>query len=87
MNNKHRKTLKSIFAKPVPSNLKWKDIEKLFINLGAKISEGHGSRVRIELFGLDMVFHRPHPKPDTDKGSVISVRQFLILVGINENEI
>ena len=77
MNQKHRKTLKAIFKKPVPSNIRWSDIENLFIHLGADVSEGKGSRVAIELNGEEAVFHRPHPSPDTDKGAVKSVRRFL----------
>ena len=45
--------------------------------LGADISEGSGSRVRISLNGVDAVFHRPHPRKETDKGSMKSMRRFL----------
>ena len=82
MNKKHRKTLETIFKNPVPSNVKWRDIEALFINLGANISEGNGSRVRIELNKVKAVFHRPHPRPETDKGALISVRKFLQNAGV-----
>jgi hypothetical protein len=78
MNKKQRKTLELVFKNPVQSNIKWTDIESLFENLGAQISEGNGSRVRIALNGIRAVFHRPHPKRDADKGAVMSVRKFLI---------
>ena len=55
----------------------WSDIEALFSALGTKISEGNGSRVRVELNGERAVFHRPHPESNTDKGAVKSVRRFL----------
>lgn len=84
MNQKHRKTLKAIFKVPVQSNVRWNDIENLLINLGAKISEGRGSRVRIELNGEEFVFHRPHPSPETDKGALKSVRRFLENAGVND---
>jgi hypothetical protein len=45
--------------------------------LGAEISEGSGSRVKILLNDEEAVFHRPHPKPDTDKGALKSMRRFL----------
>ena len=77
MNNKNKKTYEEIFTNPVKANIKWDDIEALFISLGAKISEGSGSRVRIELNGERAVFHRPHPEKTTDKGAVKSVREFL----------
>ena len=82
MNKKQKKTLESIFKTPVPSNVKWDDIESLLLNLNADISEGSGSRVRIELNGIKAVFHRPHPKRETDKGALVSVRRFLINAGV-----
>jgi len=87
VNKKHKKTLKAIFTKPIPSNIRWGDIENLFIHLGADVSEGRGSRVAIELNGEEAVFHRPHPSPDADKGSVKSVRRFLENAGITYDEI
>ena len=87
MNKKHRHTLSLIFKTPVPSNVRWNDIEKLFINMGASVSEARGSRVRIELHGEEAVFHRPHPSRETDKGALVSVRKFLINAGIDHDEI
>ena len=77
MNKRHRKTLDAIFDTPVRSDIEWKEIEALFKALGGEISEGRGSRVRIALKGVRAVFHRPHPKKETDKGAVKSVRRFL----------
>ena len=51
MKRKHQKTLEAIFARPVSANVQWKDIEALFIGLGAEISEREGSRVAVVLFG------------------------------------
>jgi len=87
MNAKHRKILERVFKTPTPSDVKWSDIEKLFIGFGAEVTEGNGSRVRIALNGVKAVFHRPHPKRETDKGALKSVRQFLINAGINYDEI
>ena len=87
MNKKHRETLAAIFKIPVQSNVKWTDIESLFSNLGAEVSEGNGSRVRIELNGIKAVFHRPHPRKETDKGALVSVRRFLEHAGIDNDEI
>ena len=70
------------FKDPVQSNIKWRDIENLLTALGANISEGNGSRVRIELNGIRAVFHRPHPEKITDKGAVKSMRRFLENVGV-----
>jgi len=82
MNNKHRKTLEQIFIDPVKSNILWANIESLLLSLGAEIYEGSGSRVGFSLNGVDIVFHRPHPRKETDKGAVKSVRRFLINAGV-----
>jgi len=84
MNKKQYEILKLIFKEPTQSNVKWADIESLFKNLGAEISEGNGSRVRVALNGVKAVFHRPHPKKETDKGALVSVRRFLENAGINQ---
>ncbi|MBW1725570.1 MAG: type II toxin-antitoxin system HicA family toxin [Deltaproteobacteria bacterium] len=82
MNKKQRQTLQKIFEKPERSDISWKDIEGLFIALGAEVTEGKGSRVRVALNDIRAVFHRPHPKRVTNKGSVKSVRRFLIESGV-----
>ncbi len=82
MKRKHQKTLEAIFAHPVSANIQWRDIEALFLELGADVSEREGSRVAVVLFGEVRVFHRPHPSPNTDKGAVVSIRKWL-----NDNEV
>jgi hypothetical protein len=86
MNKKHRKTLQAIFDDPVKSSILWSDIERLLIALGAEISEGRGSRVRIALQGVRAVFHRPHPQKETNKGAVVSMRRFLTEAGFTPEE-
>jgi hypothetical protein len=82
MKLKHRRTLEAIFAHPTPANIQWRNIEALFVELGAEISEREGSRVGVVLFGEIRVFHRPHPSPDTDKGAVASIRRWLEMYGV-----
>ena len=82
MRGKHGKTLDAIFAEPVRSNVLWADVESLFRAVGATISEGRGSRMRVSLNGVDAVFHRPHPRKETDKGALKSVRRFLMEAGV-----
>ena len=77
MNKKQRQTLDKIFERPVRSDIPWTNIESLFRALGAEISEGRGSRVRVALNDIRAVFHRPHPERVTNKGAVKSVRRFL----------
>ena len=81
MNSKHQRTIKAIFARPVCADLKWSDVEALIMALGAERSEGRGSRVRFLLNGAEAVFHRPHPRPETNKGALVSVKEFLTKAG------
>ena len=77
MKRKHLKTLTLIFSRPISGNIKWDDIESLFIGLGAELSEREGARIGVRLFGERRVFHRPHPSPNTDKGAVVSICKWL----------
>jgi predicted RNA binding protein YcfA (HicA-like mRNA interferase family) len=81
---KHQQILERIFHDPIQSGIPWKDIEKLLNALGAEISEGNGSRVRISLNNIRAVFHRPHPKKETDKGAIASMRKFSTTAGIRK---
>jgi hypothetical protein len=83
MNAKHRRTLEALFARPVPSDIRWTEIEALLVALGAERSEGRGSRVRFLLNGAEAVFHRPHPRPETDKGALKAVRRYLETARVN----
>ena len=78
MNKKQRQTLQKVFEKPERADISWIDIEGLFIALGAEVTEGKGSRVRVALNDVRAVFHRPHPERVTNKGAVKSVRRFLM---------
>jgi hypothetical protein len=62
MNLKQRRTLERVFAQPVPATLAWDDVESLFWALGATITQGSGSRVRVVLNDASAVFHVPHPQ-------------------------
>jgi hypothetical protein len=82
MNRRHRRTLEAIFDDPVRSDIAWNAVEALLRALGAEITEGRGSRVRLYLNGIKAVFHRPHPKKEMDKGAVKSMRRFLESAGV-----
>ncbi|MHB8764548.1 MAG: type II toxin-antitoxin system HicA family toxin [Deferrisomatales bacterium] len=77
MKRKHRRTLSLLFAHPTPANIPWREIEALFVELGAEVSEREESRVGVRLFGERRVFHRSHPSPHTDQGAVASIRAWL----------
>jgi hypothetical protein len=77
MSGKHKKTLQAVFARPTPANVNWADVESLLVALGAAISEGEGSRMRVLLNDRVAVFHRPHPEKETGRAQLRSVRRFL----------
>lgn len=81
LSGRHRRILSSVFAEPVLASVLWSDIENLLTALGAELSEGRGSRVRVHLNGVRAVFHRPHPRKETDKGALKAVRRFLVAAG------
>ena len=82
MNKTQRATLDAVFARPTRAGIRWSSIESLLRALGGEISEREGSRIAVRLNGVIAVFHRPHPHPDTKKGVVDAVRQFLINAGV-----
>lgn len=84
MNHKQRKTLQAIFTQPVPANVLWTDVIKLFEALAATIQQGRSSRVRVLLNGQRAVFHEPHPEKETDKEALKAVREFLLNAGIDK---
>lgn len=86
MNTRHRRTLARIFAEPTQSDLRWSEVEALLRALGAEMTEGSGSRVRVALNGVRAVFHRPHPAPVTKRAAVRALRDFLIAAGTTAEE-
>ena len=82
MKRKHQRTLELFFSRPTSGNIQWRDVEALFGELGAEVSEREGSRVAVFLFEEVRVFHRPHPSPNTDKGAVASIRKWFEQHGV-----
>ena len=80
--SKHSRILADIFTNPVRANIRWTDVEALFRALGAEVTQGSGSRVRVSLNGRRMVFHEPHPQPTIVKDAVRSLRRFLLEAGV-----
>jgi hypothetical protein len=86
LSSRHKRTLQAVYENPVRADVAWVDVERLLVALGAELSEGRGSRVRIALNGIRAVFHRPHPQRETDKGALRSMRRFLNEAGIEPEQ-
>ncbi|KNC89847.1 type II toxin-antitoxin system HicA family toxin [Trabulsiella odontotermitis] len=82
LRKKQKSTLEQIFKTPVQSGIKWADIESLIRALGGEVKEGRGSRCKFILNGSIANFHRPHPSPDTDKGALVNLRDWLESTGV-----
>ncbi len=82
MNKAQQATLNALFDRPTRADIRWSAIESLMRALGGEVTERAGSRVAARLNGVTAVFHRPHPRPETKKGAVDAVRQFLINAGV-----
>lgn len=82
MNRKQRKTLEQIYTRPTLSTIAWSDVESLFKVVGATVSQGQGSRVRVALRGVRATFHEPHLQKGLVKGAVEDVRRFLENAGV-----
>lgn len=87
MNSKQRATLKAIFEKPTPANIKFSDIERLLTTLGGQLYEGKGSAIRIAFpNGLKYDQHRPHPRKEAKRYQVDDARLLLELLGVEPDE-
>ena len=82
MRRRHQRAIGLIFSKPTSGNVQWRDIEAMFTEMGAEVTDREGSRVAIVLFVEVRVFHRQHPSPNTDKGAVASIRKWLEQHGV-----
>jgi hypothetical protein len=82
MNNRHRKTIETIFAKPTTGAIEWARIEALLIAAGCTVIEGAGSSVTFEKDGMRAYFHRPHPGKEALRYRVIAAREFLEQIGV-----
>lgn len=85
LNSRQRKTLEEIFANPVTSDIRFKEVEHLCLALGGSIStkgRTSGSRIRIIIGGLYLNLHEPHPGRTLSKASVKDLRNFLSRLGV-----
>jgi len=80
MNHRHRKVLQALFAHPLSSNIDFKEIEHVLVELGAEIDTKSGSRIGVTLNGHTVAFH--HTNHSLAKEDVVNIRKFLETCGI-----
>lgn len=76
--------MRTIFSVPTAASIKFADIEKLMVALGAEINEGNGSRMSFELNEQKLFVHRPHPAKEAKKYQVELFREFLQAAGVTD---
>ena len=81
LRRRHRRTLERMRATPTPANIRWSEIESLLNALGVNLAERAGSRVQMSKGTEAMVVHRPHPRPETRRGTVRDIVAFIDRIG------
>jgi hypothetical protein len=84
MNHHHRVTLHALFAHPLSSNIDFKKVMHVFEELGAKVENSSGNRVKVSLNGHSAAFtHAQHALP---KEEVVQLRKFLETCGVHAKD-
>jgi hypothetical protein len=86
VHNKHRETLRAIFARPDRKDVRWEDWIALLQTLDALIAHKGGSMYGIRLGERYAVFHRPHPGNNIYPTDLKRMRRFLIESGVLEKD-
>ena len=73
----HKSTLDTIFSTPDLITLKWWRVKSFLMAYRAKSINGKKSRVRFELNGVIVTFHRPHSQKEAYPYQVRDARRFL----------
>lgn len=79
---RHRRTLEAVFRDPVSATIVWADVERMLVHHGARIIEGSGSRIEVQLQGNRVDLHRPHPRKEAKPYQIREVRALLTSAGI-----
>jgi hypothetical protein len=85
MNNKHKKTLAKINAKPTPKNVTWAEVKSLVKNglKGTVTSQGGSAHTfRIPDYTPSLTLHKPHPQNTFLICYVQELRDFLKDAGV-----
>ncbi len=87
MNNRHRRILRQLFARPVTRNLTWRQVASLLTALGFELEERSGSRIAVIQCGHVYVMHVPHPDPHLKPYAVRQPAQFLKDLGYEPSDL
>ena len=77
-----RETLEDIFTEPNTADIAWRDIEALFLALGAMVRKWEDSRVWVEFPTACAIFHRPIEQRKASRPQVWDVRKLLTQLNV-----
>lgn len=79
MSHHHHATIDRLFAHPTPHNLHWRDVVKLFGELGGTTDETRKDHLKVHLAGKEMTFQIPHSGGHvlSDDHQILAIRRFL----------
>ena len=79
LNNRHRDTLRQIFAHPVSHNIEWRAVQSLLEAVGT-VTVRHDGKVDVTV-GVEREFLDPPPGKDIDVQMVTDLRRMLSSAG------
>ena len=82
MSRRHANLIRSIFHDPPSGNVHWRDVESLLKHVGASLEPIPGARVRVKLYRMEYVLHRPHHSNVLDASALTHLREFLARAGV-----
>lgn len=86
LSKKHIRTIEKIRKRPRTGNLKYPEMESALEAMGfEKFANKSGGVAFNKGDRLTFMYHRPHPRPDVDKGAINSLDKFLEREGIYED--
>jgi hypothetical protein len=78
----HHDTLHRVFAHPMDMNIHWREIVKMFEDLGGSTDETHHGRLKVKLGDHERSFRIPHHSHSLDsRDELVEIRHFLEAAG------
>jgi len=77
MNSKQQKILAKVLTRPVLSNIKFIDVDKMLVAMGYEKEQREGSRVAYGISTEEFVMHKPHPGDEIKKYVIVKLQKFI----------
>ncbi len=79
LDNRHRNTLRQIFAHPASHNIEWREVTSLLEAVGT-VAVHHDGKLTVTI-GSETEFFNPPPGKDIDAQMVVDLRRMLSQAG------